>query len=207
MMISNLSHVFTISIGLRLSGEAFANVLMIYEFLHNFGETLGFDMESLPTMDSLQAAFLYDQEAEEELVSVVIHLVVVGIEDPGIPFFNKQLTLLGQNLRQADITNTNVSEILKVFLTARGQVEVKLLHNINPPDMLHAKGKTATFMIVSIYVVVVHSHPHSRSEEGGHVHSRKDRRVQQPFEKDQRFQIRRHGGRQIILVLESLGKI
>ncbi len=40
--------------GLRLSGEAFANLLMIYEFLHNFGETLGFDMESLPTMDTLQ---------------------------------------------------------------------------------------------------------------------------------------------------------
>lgn len=27
---------------LRLSGEAMANVLMIFEFLHNFGETLGF---------------------------------------------------------------------------------------------------------------------------------------------------------------------
>ena len=40
--------------GLRLSGEAFANILMTYEFLHNFGETLGFDMDSLPTMDSLQ---------------------------------------------------------------------------------------------------------------------------------------------------------
>jgi len=35
-------------------GEAFANILMTYEFLHNFGETLGFDMDSLPTMDSLQ---------------------------------------------------------------------------------------------------------------------------------------------------------
>lgn len=45
--------------GLRLSGEAFANVLMTYEFLHNFGETLGFDMESLPTMDSLQVHFLF----------------------------------------------------------------------------------------------------------------------------------------------------
>ncbi len=27
---------------LMLSGEAFANVLMVYEFLHNFGERLGF---------------------------------------------------------------------------------------------------------------------------------------------------------------------
>ena len=27
---------------LRLSGQAFANILMVFEFLHNFGETLGF---------------------------------------------------------------------------------------------------------------------------------------------------------------------
>lgn len=27
--------------GLKLPGKAFANVLMIFEFLHNFGETLG----------------------------------------------------------------------------------------------------------------------------------------------------------------------
>lgn len=27
---------------LRLSGEAFANVLMVFEFLHNFGDRLGF---------------------------------------------------------------------------------------------------------------------------------------------------------------------
>ena len=45
--------------GLRLSGEAFANILMTYEFLHNFGETLGFDMDSLPTMDSLQVHELH----------------------------------------------------------------------------------------------------------------------------------------------------
>ena len=146
--------------GLRLSGEAFANTLMIYEFLHNFGDCLGFDMDSLPTLDSLQvlnsiellslrtldiylsifqAAFLYDQEAEEELLSVVIHLVICATEDPGIPFFLKQLTILGQNLRQADITNTNISEILKIYLTARGQAEVKIMHNSNPPEMLHAK--------------------------------------------------------------------
>ena len=110
----------TLYLGLRLSGEAFANALMIYEFLHNFGETLGFDMDSLPNMDSLQAALLYDQEAEEELLSVVIHLVLVAIEDPGIPFFNKHLTLLGQNLKQADFTNTNISEVMRIFLTARG---------------------------------------------------------------------------------------
>ena len=39
--------------GLRLSREAFPNILMTYEFLHNFGETHSFDMDSLPTMDLL----------------------------------------------------------------------------------------------------------------------------------------------------------
>ena len=33
---------FTRIPNLKLSGEAFANTLMVYEFLHNFGETLGF---------------------------------------------------------------------------------------------------------------------------------------------------------------------
>lgn len=28
--------------GLRLPPEAFGNILMVFEFLHNFGETLGF---------------------------------------------------------------------------------------------------------------------------------------------------------------------
>ena len=28
--------------GLKLSGQAFADTLMVFEFLHNFGETLGF---------------------------------------------------------------------------------------------------------------------------------------------------------------------
>lgn len=28
--------------GLKLSGQAFADIVMVFEFLHNFGETLGF---------------------------------------------------------------------------------------------------------------------------------------------------------------------
>ena len=95
---------------LKLSGEAFANILMVFEFLHNFGETLGFDMESLPTMTSFQAALLNEDPASaEELLSIMSHLVVCAIEDPGVPMPLKTLTILGQNLRQADITNTTLT--------------------------------------------------------------------------------------------------
>jgi len=41
--------------GLKLSGQAFADTLMVFEFLHNFGETLGFGgcscrQESMPVL-------------------------------------------------------------------------------------------------------------------------------------------------------------
>ena len=98
-------------------------------------------MDSLPTLDSLQCALCYDEESEEEILSVIIHLVVCAIEDPGIPNPQKHLTLLGQNLRQADITNTNVSEILRIYCFARAQAEVRMLHGLAPPEM-HLKDRS-----------------------------------------------------------------
>ena len=120
--------------GVCLSGEAMANLLMVYEFLNNFGDTLGFDMDSLPSLDALQAGLLNEVDYEEELLSVVIHLVVCAIEDPGIPNPQKHLTLMGQNLRQADITNTNISEVLRMYFYARAQAEVRTIHGLAPPE-------------------------------------------------------------------------
>jgi hypothetical protein len=54
---------------------------MLFEFLHNFGETLGFDMESLPSLQSLHQALVSENavEAEDELLSVMTHLLVCAI--------------------------------------------------------------------------------------------------------------------------------
>ncbi|RZC05013.1 bromodomain adjacent to zinc finger domain protein 2B, partial [Asbolus verrucosus] len=120
--------------GLKLPGKAFADVLMVFEFLHNFGETLGFDMESLPTLDSLQQALMpneHSSEAEEELFSVMTHLLVCAIEDPGIPNPARHTTILGQSLRQADITHANLSEILRIYLYANATGEVKALTGVH----------------------------------------------------------------------------
>ncbi|CAH1162999.1 unnamed protein product [Phaedon cochleariae] len=120
--------------GLRLSGKAFSDTLMVFEFLHNFGETLGFDMDSLPTLAALQRALLpseHSQEAEDELFSVMTHLLVCAIEDPGIPNPARYTTMLGQSLRQADITPTNISEILRIYLYANATGEVKALTGVH----------------------------------------------------------------------------
>lgn len=119
--------------GLKLAGQGFADLLMSFEFLHNFGETLGFDMESLPALQSLHNAISQENaaEAEDELLSVITHLLVCAIEDPGIPNPNRHLTLLGQTLRQADITHQNVSEILRIYLYSVATGEVRQQTGIN----------------------------------------------------------------------------
>lgn len=100
--------------GLKLPSKVFSELLMMFEFLNNFGETLGFDMDSLPTMNTLQLAVLnLDDAAEEELLSVLHHLLVCAVEDPG-PAVN-MTTIAGQKLKDAPVTNINVSEILKVY--------------------------------------------------------------------------------------------
>ncbi|XP_044739668.1 uncharacterized protein LOC123301018 isoform X4 [Chrysoperla carnea] len=118
--------------GLKLCGQAFADLIMVFEFLHNFGETLGFDMDSLPTLNSMQSALLnLSIEAEEELLSVMTHLLVCAIEDPGIPNPARHTTILGQSLRQADITHANISEVLRIYLYANATGEVKALTGIH----------------------------------------------------------------------------
>lgn len=83
-------------------------------------------MESLPTLNSLQDALLNEnEEAEEELLSVITQLVICGIEDPGIPQPARHTTLLNHSLKQADITNNNLSEILRIYLYANATGEVK----------------------------------------------------------------------------------
>ncbi|CAL1274247.1 unnamed protein product [Larinioides sclopetarius] len=106
--------------GVKLSGKAFADTLMVFEFLHNFGETLGFDVDSLPTLNTLQTALLnLDEKCEDELLSIVHHLLVCAIDDPGIQHCPEAATVLGQNLKDADITNSNVSEVLRLYFIAQ----------------------------------------------------------------------------------------
>lgn len=89
-------------------------------------------MESLPTLQSLHQALTSEDavEAEEELLSVISHLLVCAIEDPGVPNPVRHTTLLGQSLRSADITNSNISEILRIYLYAVATGEVRTLNGV-----------------------------------------------------------------------------
>lgn len=115
--------------GLKLPGQAMADLLQVYEFIHNFGQTLGFDMDAIPTLNTFQMALLPDcsVEAEEELLQVLAQLLVTAIEDPGIPHPGRHTTLLGHAIRMEDITAYNLSEVLRIYLYANATGEIKSL--------------------------------------------------------------------------------
>ncbi|XP_073964792.1 bromodomain adjacent to zinc finger domain 2B toutatis isoform X12 [Choristoneura fumiferana] len=115
--------------GLKLPGQAVADLLQVFEFIHNFGQTLGFDMDAIPSLNTFQSALLPDcsADAEEDLVQILGQLLVCAIEDPGIPHPGRHTTLLGHALRMGDITNHNLSEVLRIYLYANATGEVKAL--------------------------------------------------------------------------------
>ncbi|XP_060808799.1 uncharacterized protein LOC106129494 [Amyelois transitella] len=115
--------------GLKLPGQAMADILQVFEFIHNFSQTLGFDVDSIPTLNTFQMALLPDccPEAEEELVQVLTQLLVCAIEDPGIPHPGRHTTLLGHAIRMGDITPANLSEVLRIYLYANATGQVKAL--------------------------------------------------------------------------------
>ena len=45
--------------------------------------------------------------------TVMSHLLVCAVEDPGMPNPNKHITAFGQTLKQADITFGSLSEVLR----------------------------------------------------------------------------------------------
>ncbi|XP_029822200.2 bromodomain adjacent to zinc finger domain protein 2B isoform X2 [Ixodes scapularis] len=105
--------------GLKVPGTAFANLLMVREFLHNFGETLHFDLDKIPSLNSLQLGLInHDVKSEQQLLSVVQHLLVCAIHDPGTLHCKEAVTVLGQHLKDAPITNDSLTEALHLYFMA-----------------------------------------------------------------------------------------
>ncbi|XP_052742948.1 bromodomain adjacent to zinc finger domain protein 2B isoform X1 [Bicyclus anynana] len=115
--------------GLKIPGQAMADLLQVFEFLHNFGQALGFEVDSLPTLNSLQMGLIPNcsQEAEEDLLSILTRLLVIAIEEPGIPHPGRHTTLLGHALRLAELTPATLSEVLRIYLYANATAEIKAL--------------------------------------------------------------------------------
>ncbi len=121
---------------MRLSIEAFANSLMIIQFLNNFKHILHIRMfrstyfinkkifsladNLIPTLNSLQ------QSSTRDMNSLCQILLSIALDDPGIPNPKKGLTNLGQKLSEIDITEHTFSEILRLYIRERNGFDDKV---------------------------------------------------------------------------------
>lgn len=71
---------------MQADSAAFADCLMVLEFLHNFADALGYDKDTLPTLKALQDGILAKTDDDtEDYVSLVSHLLKYAVQDPGVP--------------------------------------------------------------------------------------------------------------------------
>ncbi|VDO99630.1 unnamed protein product [Soboliphyme baturini] len=106
---------------LRLSGRAFADLLMVVEFINTFGSVLKVDKSEIPSIDALHAALLNDSEHEESLRSLTKILLTLVLEYPSLSNGCQTKMFTGQALRDICVNNSNMSELIRLFLYARDE--------------------------------------------------------------------------------------
>ncbi|CAF2096983.1 unnamed protein product [Rotaria magnacalcarata] len=113
---------------MRLSIEAFANSLMIIQFLNNFKDVFHIPDNLILTLNSFQQS---SSSSSREINSLCQMLLSIALEDPGIPNPKKGLTNLGQKLSEIDITEHTFSEILRLYIRERNGFDDKVTQNLS----------------------------------------------------------------------------
>uniref|UniRef100_A0A5S6QHF0 Bromodomain adjacent to zinc finger domain protein 2B n=1 Tax=Trichuris muris TaxID=70415 RepID=A0A5S6QHF0_TRIMR len=104
---------------LQLDGGAFADLLLVMHFLATFGDVLKIDKEEIPSLSAMHAGLLNDPNHRQSVVSLTKILLTLVLEYPGLPSGNFSRTCTGQPLRELAVTNSNYSELLRMFLASR----------------------------------------------------------------------------------------
>ncbi|KAF8571344.1 hypothetical protein P879_00077 [Paragonimus westermani] len=120
--------------GNRFSGQAFANCLVVIEFLHAFTEILCVDSETIPTLGMLQSALVDRQpDYQQAVLHLLIELLKFAILDPGLPSSRLVTQLLGQRFSELEVNANTVTGLLRVFLIGRNGHEDHMSDWLNPP--------------------------------------------------------------------------
>ncbi|XP_033098027.1 bromodomain adjacent to zinc finger domain protein 2B-like isoform X3 [Anneissia japonica] len=104
--------------GVKLPGQAFADCIMIVEFMHNFGESLGLDLDDdVPSLNALQEGLLNNDDYNTDLLRFTVRLLRLAYEDPGLPDDPiRPKTAWGENILKVDINKKTMSEMLRLLL-------------------------------------------------------------------------------------------
>ncbi|VDK83196.1 unnamed protein product, partial [Litomosoides sigmodontis] len=111
---------------LTVSASAFANVLMVDEFVRNFGHVLKIDLNAIPTLNEFLAGLQNHPNHLKSFLLLTKVLLQLVLEYPGLPSGIAGRTPLGQALKDVGVHRENYSELLKMFLLSRDEEGKKL---------------------------------------------------------------------------------
>uniref|UniRef100_A0A183I581 DDT domain-containing protein n=1 Tax=Onchocerca flexuosa TaxID=387005 RepID=A0A183I581_9BILA len=111
---------------LSVSAPTFANVLMVDEFVRNFGHVLKIDLNAIPTLNEFLAGLQNHPNYIKGFLLLTKILLQLVLEYPGLPSGIAGRTPLGQALKDVGVHRENYSELLKMFLLSRDEEGKKL---------------------------------------------------------------------------------
>ncbi|EJD75925.1 bromodomain containing protein [Loa loa] len=111
---------------LSVSASTFANVLMVDEFIRNFGHVLKIDLNAIPTLNEFLAGLQNHPNYIKGFLLLTKILLQLVLEYPGLPSGIAGRTPLGQALKDVGVHRENYSELLKMFLLSRDEEGKKL---------------------------------------------------------------------------------
>lgn len=135
--------------GVLIPGRAYADLLMVEEFVYCFGHVLDIDPETdFPSLADLQSALLNESTHDDALVSACESLLTAALQDPGVAIKTK----LGVSLENIELNDANISEMLRLFIIDRNDgtdnelsslMTEKPIHSLSPVQ----KAEVLAFLV------------------------------------------------------------
>ncbi|XP_029646826.1 bromodomain adjacent to zinc finger domain protein 2B isoform X3 [Octopus sinensis] len=132
--------------GVCLAGNAFADALMVLEFMHNFAKALSIPEDFIPDMTDLQNCLMGDKKEDlDKYTSYASKLLKIALTDPGVPNPKEAVTALGQKIVDIELDDTMITEVLRIFIISRnnGDNEISEWLSEKPLNAFNATQKAS----------------------------------------------------------------
>ncbi|KRY01376.1 Bromodomain adjacent to zinc finger domain protein 2B, partial [Trichinella pseudospiralis] len=116
---------------LQLDSSAFADLLMVMQFVTTFGHVLNIRKSDIPSLATMHAGLLNNTTPDQQaVVTLTKTLLSLLLEYSNLPSSASAVrTCAGVTLKDATVTDANYSELLRLFFTSREDTSCQQLAN------------------------------------------------------------------------------
>ncbi|KAL1240610.1 Bromodomain adjacent to zinc finger domain protein 2B [Trichinella spiralis] len=115
---------------LQLDSSAFADLLMVMQFVTTFGHVLNIKKSDIPSLATMHAGLLNNPPDQQAVVNLTKTLLSLLLEYSNLPTGASAIcTCTGVTLKDETVTDANYSELLRLFFTSRDDPSCLQLSN------------------------------------------------------------------------------